>query len=514
LQPATSLFIIPNLKDEAIFATIERTLAGSADRRASAALAQLPSLTTVTLDDPYLLEQLSALRQHFELRPQPARSLSERLRTRLAWWLLGGELQHINHIHAHLVRIVDSLLVHLDQERITRRRIERHLSGLYADLLNPSLEVACSAGPSRRASAHKTDALAVVWHSLFAGYSGYSVSSHAFVLGLDARHVAVRPLFIHGGDHDDQAILEELHPRIVELQATPLRLDVPQVVYAAGDRFSKNSGSYRIGFTMLEVDRLPASWVEQANQMDEVWTPTEWGAEVFRASGVQRPVFVVPLGVDNERFQPGTPRTHLRDRTLFLSIFEWGARKGWDVLLRAYCAAFRADDPVLLLLKVDSRELLANPVRELAAILSPAAPPVAVMYNQRLTPGQLLELYRGADCLVQPSRGEGWGMPILEAMACGTPAIATNWSGPTAFLSAQNGYPLPIVGLEPTHSTAPNFRAAQWASPDEAALVDLLRQAAANPTERQRKGMQAAQDAQQWSWQHAIDQVYERLAAI
>jgi glycosyltransferase involved in cell wall biosynthesis len=285
-------------------------------------------------------------------------------------------------------------------------------------------------------------------------------------------------------------------------------------VYAAGDRFSKNSGSYRIGFTMLEVDRLPDSWVEQANQMDEVWTPTEWGADMFRSSGVQRPVQVIPLGVDSVRFQPGAPRAHLRDRTLFLSIFEWGARKGWDVLLRAYRTAFRASDPVLLLLKVDSRELLANPARELAAWLPPEAPPVAVIYNQRLTSDQLLELYHSADCLVQPSRGEGWGMPILEAMACGTPAIATNWSGPTAFLSAANGYPLPIAGLEPTGSTAPNFRNARWASPDETALIDLLRHVAANPAERQHKGAQAALDARQWTWERAVDAVYQRLATI
>lgn len=59
---------------------------------------------------------------------------------------------------------------------------------------------------------------------------------------------------------------------------------------------------------------------------------TEWGAEVFRASGVLRPVHVVPLGVNAARFQPARPRALLRDRTIFLSVFEWGERKGWDVL--------------------------------------------------------------------------------------------------------------------------------------------------------------------------------------
>ena len=40
---------------------------------------------------------------------------------------------------------------------------------------------------------------------------------------------------------------------------------------------------------------------------------------------------------------------------------------------------------------------------------------------------------------VLPSRGEGWGRPHVEAMAMGLPVIATNWSGPTAFMSGETG---------------------------------------------------------------------------
>ena len=369
---------------------------------------------------------------------------------------------------------------------------------------------------SPRASAFSVprSAFNLVWHSSFASLTGYSGSSLAYVLGLDARGLAVRPLFIYGADYDEQVAAGQMHPRIRQLQAQRLRLDVPQVVYAPGDRFSKNSGAYRIGFTMLETDRLPASWVEQANQMDEVWTPTPWGAEVFRASGVERPVYVVPLGIDTTRFRPGPPRTRLAERTILLSVFEWGNRKGWDVLLRAYRAAFRPTDPVLLLLKIDSRTPAENPARAIAELLGAAAPPVGLIYNQPLASAQLVELYQSADCFVLPTRGEGWGMPVLEAMACGIPAIATDWSGTTAFLTPDNGYPLPIRGLVPTGSDRPFYQDARWAEPDESALVELLRRVVERPEERAAKGRQAALDAQQWTWARGLDAICERLAAL
>jgi len=101
-------------------------------------------------------------------------------------------------------------------------------------------------------------------------------------------------------------------------------------------------------------------------------------------------------------------------------------------------------------------------------------------------------LYASADAVVLPSRGEGWGRPHVEAMATGTPVIATNWSGPVAYLDEANGYPLRYDGLEAVPDGP--FKGHLWAAPSVAHLRELMRAVVADPAGRAAKGAQARLD--------------------
>jgi hypothetical protein len=116
--PAEGLFIVHDIGDGSPIETVARTLATSDNT-----IPSLGSTTHVALRDPYLRDQLRELHAHWEVRPA-ARGLWDRIRTRLAWTLLGPELRQTNRVHASLVRIVDSLVVHLHEERAARRRLE------------------------------------------------------------------------------------------------------------------------------------------------------------------------------------------------------------------------------------------------------------------------------------------------------------------------------------------------------------------------------------------------------
>ena len=73
-----------------------------------------------------------------------------------------------------------------------------------------------------------------------------------------------------------------------------------------------------------------------------------------------------------------------------------------------------------------------------------------------------------------PTRGEGWGRPLLEAMAAGLPTVATAWSGLTAFHDAEVGYPLPyrlVPVPEAGWREIPTYRGRCWAEPDRSTAI-------------------------------------------
>ena len=202
---------------------------------------------------------------------------------------------------------------------------------------------------------------------------------------------------------------------------------------------------------------------------------------------------------------------------MFVGGLIW--RKGPDVLLNAWRKAFAGRDDVTLVFKdfgADGvyRNSDRGAIRDYAA--SGALPRVELL-EAELSIEELVALYRSCDVLVHPYRGEGFAMPVLEAMACGLPTITTG-GGPTdEFCPPEAGWRIRadrkvVKGQRVGHlETAGDV----WVlEPDEADLIALLRDAAADPAERRRRGAAGRRAAQALSWDAVAARYQQRIEAL
>ena len=250
--------------------------------------------------------------------------------------------------------------------------------------------------------------------------------------------------------------------------------------------------------------------------MDEVWVPSTFNLESFRRSGVTRPMHVIPLGVDPDYLNPQITGYHPPDTFAFLSIFEWGERKAPEILLRAFNDEFHASEPVVLMCRILNRDSSVKVAREVERLgLHNRGGRIVFSLNEIIPYHQSGALYRSADCFVFSTRGEGWGMPLLEAMACGLPVISTDWSAPRDFMNEANAYPLQVERIVPAKAKCPYYEGFNWAQPSYEHLRALMRHVFENPDEARAKGARAAADVRgNWTWDHSAAKIIARLNAV
>lgn len=364
----------------------------------------------------------------------------------------------------------------------------------------------------------------LVWQSILNFPTGYARSSRAYLHELD-HHLGVRcvyryvygkgsPFKVEEPENTGDYYLNVVRDR--ELPRAHAKTGI-SVVYGQGDVFRRATGKVKVGFTMLEVDGFPREWVEQANEMDEIWVPSEFNRQGMLASGLRRPIHIIPLGVDTAAFHPQARRmSNPAGEFVFFANFEWGERKDPWLLLRAFNDTFRADEPVRLLCKISNRDPQLKLKEEIRSLrLKPSGGKISYLLNLDFPHAQLPMLYRSADCYLAVSRGEGWDMPLMEAMACGLPTIASDWSSHTEFVHDSIAYRLKIAGLIPAIAKCPYYEGFHWARADEEHLRTLLRHVYENQDEARAKGAAAAREmAAKWTWRNAAEKIAKRLEVL
>ena len=261
-----------------------------------------------------------------------------------------------------------------------------------------------------------------------------------------------------------------------------------------------------------EESRLPPEWVTAFNaSLDGVLAPSRHVVDVLRQSGVRVPIHLLPAGGgESASVAPAPPPAELTARSFrFLNIGSGFPRKGIDVLLEAYFTEFTGDDDVCLILKTfpNVHNTVASQLADWRA--RSANPPACVHIDRDLTAAEIESLYRVSHCLVYPSRAEGFGLPIAEAMARRIPVIVTAYGGQMDFCSDDTAW-LVDFHMAPSGSHF-GVAGAEWAEPNGTQLRAHMRAIAGGrePEAVARKVAEAAATIAAFTWSASAAQVVE-----
>lgn len=345
--------------------------------------------------------------------------------------------------------------------------------------------------------------VALKWVSAVFDSSGYGAASRGYIDALlDTGQV---DLTIGAVTFEQQRTTHtRFHNRVKNLIDKPLPHKI-QVSHLTPENFPthKGKGVYNVAYTAWETSKLPNSWVPLINLMDEVWVPSTWNKEVFEESGVKIPVVVIPHVIPMPDISDArTPDVAVADGTyIFYSIFQWIERKHPVGLLKAYLTEFGPHEKVALAIKsyrLDSsakeQQVIKDDISRLKKSLQLTEYPQILFFGNLLPSEYMKGLHNRCNCYVQPHRGEGFGIPIAEAMAYGKPTIATGYSGVMEFMNKENSFPVGYFETPVNNMIFPNYTGhMNWAEPNLLEVRKYMRWCFENQNEAKKVGEKGKQ---------------------
>lgn len=246
----------------------------------------------------------------------------------------------------------------------------------------------------------------------------------------------------------------------------------------------------KLMYTAWEDNSYPVEWVNEINEhLHGVMVASKFVKEVLLNSGVKIPIYVVnnalENSVKNQNVKPYELETNKKIKFLHVSTAK--QRKGVDVLLKAYLEEFTDQDDCTLVIK--SFPGPDNIVEQLISELKKDNSPEIIHINSsEFTEEEIAGLNIASDCAVYPTRGEGFGLPILEAMQLGVPVITTGYSGAMDFCNYQNSYLLDYKLEISTKNEIVNLNS-YWAEPDLGQLKSFLRKVYVTKTAKNKEDL-------------------------
>jgi glycosyltransferase involved in cell wall biosynthesis len=289
-------------------------------------------------------------------------------------------------------------------------------------------------------------------------------------------------------------------------------------VFADYPQFWTGGYGKLVGYFLHEGTKLHPGWSEQINLMNMMLVPSKATRNLFRWNDVWTSLEIVPYGTNPEIYKPVVYEKD--ENYLFLSINSWTGlkndRKGTDILIQAFDEEFKPEDKVKLVLKIGTFWQKVNDEMYVQAITN-----LLGHYNENIVLSSnyvneedLATYYQKADCFVSPTRGEAFGLTILNAMASGLPVIVTKDpnSGHMDFCRHMDS----VLFIDAPKMAQADLRFFAEGNmqpiPDKESLKKQMRYAFENRVDLWNKGLKNSEKIrEEWTWDKAAEKLIETL---
>jgi len=316
------------------------------------------------------------------------------------------------------------------------------------------------------------------------------------------------------GDFEPSAAFLAAQPLFARLHQACAALPAPAADVTSRNLYPPRVADLNCRLNLLhhfawEESGLPPHWVEDFNaHLQGITCLSGHVRKVLVDNGVEIPLAVSGCGVDHwQRIEPD-PGFRLEARGFrFLHVSSCFPRKGADLLLAAYGQAFTGSDDVSLVIKTFSNP--HNDIHRWLASARAARPdfPEVLVIEEDLSEARLKALYQQCQVLVAPSRAEGFGLPLAEALLSGLAVVTTGWGGQLDFCNDRTAW-LVDYRFAPARSHFELFDSV-WAEADVDHLGQCLRAVHAAPEDERRGRSAAGREAllARFTWRHAVQRL-------
>lgn len=348
--------------------------------------------------------------------------------------------------------------------------------------------------------------------------SGYGALARNLALGLAARghDVRLRASELSWGDIEQGArarleALPQVDPRV-----DPAGRDLADLVLQV--RSPPRCGSFAkptMIYTQNALGELPPEWIDALAMADGIVVPSEFDRAVF-ARHFPR-VYVAGQSADASVFKPEREERAPAETFSFLYVGSYSFRKGVDLLLEAFLTEFSAAEPVELRLHCPGAGR-GDEFNHCLSTIQRLNPQGKVRLNAAERPPEWMNrLYNRSDCVITLSRGEGWCLPLAEALLCETPVIAPHSTGMAEYLDDSvaellSTHELPATGVHApfsgTFAQVYGHPGVTYHEPDVAeARAAMRRVYEDHPAARAKARAGRRRILSTFSWEHAVGDV-------